>query len=414
MQMKKRFAQTAAVLFMGVLLYAFGVWESGRQNLFTGEKEKRFYPTRTEAQERAKEEPVLCVPAGEAYLSGEETGIAEGLLAELQEYVSRGEQSEAMEAYRDETLIVDVEDLLNLCPEYESLIEEMAKNNPFSLEELDLLQDVAGIYRIPLEREENDILLVQYAGHFRGGILFKKTEAGYLAGHVRIGTDETDAYRAGRARFSQFLEPYEIDREEDREEFLQFAGIEDDGLASLYGWAYHFTSPDGAEYFLADWDCGGTLGVCTLQLFDVEEEGHQYAELVDYYRGDYSGIVLFEGQVYCIITDYDFGTKKLCGVHILPLNDRGEWEHYYLSLTPDVENYQPLCLYGGQEAALSDYVESVYGEALSASVEREIFTGIGENAVITAELRRSIKNKDIYVFWNTVPYKVINADNDGE
>ncbi len=727
MQMKKRFAQTTAVLFISVLLYAFGVWESGRQNLFTGEREKHFYPTGTEARERAAEEPVLCVPVGEVYLSGEETGIAEGLLAELQEYVSRGEQSEAMEAYCDEALMVDVEELLKLCPEYESLIEEAGLCESSIIEGQDVLEDIVRIYQVPLSGEGSDTFLVQYEGY--GGsrgywVLLKKVEERYRVGLECIGAGDAvrqakergsviftwgdgeergcyllektkekglfvtrlvlygdwekrmedasrlfhgdgkyirrettravpdfyylnrrssllpavkeyveenmacfadklygwdgivwrdltiwgdeesavlteeeeqqieealgkriyarlvivsadydndgdlelflreegeeirmllwedgvckaepvamygketaaqmwfvefagkmvtfeialpygekypllsayliegeqktllltcqlvygdtveiggyksmresfsyqdiygfcpvvtlaEAYQgspweslspeleaacgevrvtpvweeqpfsdsflsfirecyggvlAGRARFSQFLEPYEIDREEDRERFLQFAGIEDEGLASWYGWAYCFTSPDGSEHFLADWDCGGTLGVCTLQLFGVEEE----AELVDYYRGDYSGIVLFEGQVYCIITDYDFGTKNLCGVHILPLNDRGEWEHYYLSLTPDVENYQPVCLYGGQEAALSDYVESVYGEALSASVERENFTGIGENAAITAELCRSIKNKDIYVFGDTVPYKVIDADNDGE
>ena len=71
MQMKKRFAQTTAVLFIGVLLYAFGVWESGRQNLFTGEREKRFYPTETEKEpageepaeeERAEEEPMEDEP----------------------------------------------------------------------------------------------------------------------------------------------------------------------------------------------------------------------------------------------------------------------------------------------------------------------------------------------------------------
>ncbi|MDE5801427.1 MAG: hypothetical protein K2I22_00730 [Lachnospiraceae bacterium] len=734
MQMKKRFAQTIAVLFVGLLLYAFGVWESGRQNRFTGEKGKCLYPSRTEALERAAEEPVLCVPVGEVYASEEETGIAEGLLAELQEYVSRGEQSEAMAAYRDEALMLDVEELLKLCPEYESLIEEMAENDhPMGWRgEIPREEDIVGIYRISLSGEDSDTFLVQYNvyfGTYGFWVLLKKTEEEYLARYVWIGTGqeisvkkrgsvifswgegkergyyllekpdngelyvkrlvlcenwkeevrgvnaykifdgdsryirqetaravpdfyylnrkssllpavkeyveenmacfadklygwdgivwrdftiwgdeesavlteeeeqqieetlgkriyarrvvvsvdydndgdlelffreekegirllfwedgvckaepvalhgketaaqmwfvefagkmvtfeielpygekypllsayliegeqktllltcqlvygdtvEVDGYKsiresssyqdiygfcpvvtlaeeyqgflweslgpalkeargevrvtpvweelpfsdsflsfirecyggvlAGRANFSQFLEPYEIDMTEDREKFLQSEGIEDEWWASLYGWAYRFTSPNGAEHFLADRDCGGTLGVCTLQLFGVEEKGPQYTELVDHYRGDYSGIVLFEGQVYCIITDYDFGTKKLCGVHILPLNDRGEWEHYYLSLTPDVEHYQLLCLYGGQEAALSDYVESVYVEALSASVERENFTGIGENAAITAELRRSIKNKDIYVFRDTDSYKVIDADNDGE
>lgn len=79
MQMKKRFAQTTVVLFIGVLLYAFGVWESGRQNLFTGEREKRFYPTETEKEpaekEPAEEEPVEeepVLPMSLAVLSREE------------------------------------------------------------------------------------------------------------------------------------------------------------------------------------------------------------------------------------------------------------------------------------------------------------------------------------------------------
>lgn len=83
----------------------------------------------------------------------------------------------------------------------------------------------------------------------------------------------------------------------------------------------------GSEHFLVDMDCGGTIGACTLEWYSVEEGEIQYVDaLTDHYRGDYSGIVLFEGQIYCIITDYDLGTKNLCGVHILPLNDRGEWE----------------------------------------------------------------------------------------
>lgn len=733
MGIKRRILQAGIVAFTAALLVFTGVIESSRQNRFTGEKGKCLYPSRTEALERAAEEPVLCVSVGEVYSSEEETGIAEGLLAELQEYVSRGEQSEAMAAYRDEALMMDVEELLKLCPEYESLIEEAQERGTFYLG-LDVLQDIIRVYQIPSDEEGGNTLLIQYSGHAadssydRLWIFLRETDTGYLAGVAPIGaygkmgskekmsvifaweeggqkayylleklsagglyvrrlvlrgdweerlrseifgvfdgeakyirrettravpgfyylnrrssllpavkeyveenmacfadklygwdgivwrdltiwgdeesavlteeeeqqieealgkriyarlvvvsadydndgdlelffreeneeirmflwedgvckaepvalhskgtaaqlwfvefagkmvtfeialpygekypllsayliegeqktllltcqlvygdTVEIGGYEsmresfsyqdiygfcpvvtlaetyqgspweslspalkaacgevrvtpvweeqpfsdsflsfirecyggvlAGRANFSQFLKPYEIDRAEDREAFLQSMGIEDEWLASLYGWAYRFTSPDGAEHFLADRDCGGTLGVGTLELFGVEEKGPRYTELVDHYRGDYSGIVLFEGQVYCIITDYDFGTKNLCGIHILPLNDRGEWEHYYLSLTPDVEHYQTLCLYGGQEAALSDYVESVYGEALAASVERENFTGIGENAAITAELRRSVKNKDSFVFWDTDSYKVIDADNDGE
>ncbi|MBD5478302.1 MAG: hypothetical protein HDR14_03270 [Lachnospiraceae bacterium] len=733
MGIKRRILQAGIVAFTAALLVFTGVVESNRQNRFTGEKGKYLYPSGMEALQRAAEEPVLCAPVGEAYLSGEETGIAEGLLAELQEYVSRGAQSEAMEAYRDEALMLDVEELLKLCPEYESLIEEAQERGTFYLG-LDILQDIIRVYQIPSDEDDSNTLLIQYAGHAadssydRLWIFLRETDTGYLAGVAPIGAysemgskekmsviftweeggqkayylleklpagglyvrrlvlrgdweerlrseifgvfdgeakyirrettravpgfyylnrrssllpavkeyveenmacfadklygwdgivwrdltiwgdeesaalteeeeqqieealgkriyprlvvvsadydndgdlelffreeneeiqmlfwedgvckaepvalhgketaaqlwfvefagktvtfeialpygetypllsayliegeqktllltcqlvygdtveaggyesiRESSSYQdiygfcpvvtlaetyqgspweslspeleaacgevgvtpvweeqpfsdsflsfirecyggvlAGRANFSQFLEPYEIDMTGDREEFLQSMGIEDKWLASLYGWAYRFTSPDGVEHFLADRDCGGTLGVCTLELFGVKEKVFQYTELVDHYRGDYSGIVLFEGQVYCIITHYDFGTKKLRGVHILPLNDRGEWEHYYLSLTPDVENYQALCLYGGQEAALSDYVESVYIEVLSDSVERKNFAGIGENAAITAALRRSVKNKDIFVFWDIDSYKVIDADNDGE
>lgn len=732
MHMKKRFAQTAAVLLIGVLLYAFGIWAGCRQAQFTGEKEKRCYPTEREARERAEEEPVLCAPVS-SYASEKETGIAEGLLAELQEYVRRGEQSEAMEAYRDEALLLDVEELTRLCPAYERLIAEGEERGTIDLSGQDILQGIDRIYQVLSDGEDGNILLIQYAGYEAAspnlafGIMLWETNTGYLAGSVSIGagsemggrtsvifaweedgqkeyyllekltegelfvkrltlrgdweealldghsyrvfdgdekyirqettravpgfyylnrkssllpavkeyveenmacfadklygwdgivwrdliiwgdeesavlteeeeqqieealgkriysgslrivcadydndgdaelffreekegirllcwedgvctaepvalyggeaaaqiwfvefagktvtfemvlpygeaypvlsayliegeqktllltcqlvygdTVETGGYRsrresfayqdiygfcpvvslakeyqaapweslspemaevcgeirvtpawdeqpfsdsflsfirrcygevlAGRGRFGQWLEPYEIDRKEDRERFLLLAGIEEEWLASLHGWAYRFISPDGSEHFLVDMDCGGTLGACTLEWYSVEGEEIQYVDaLTDHYRGDYSGIVLFEGQIYCIITDYDFGTKNLCGVHILPLNDRGEWEHYYLSLTPDVENYQPVCLYGGQKAALSDYVESVYKEALTAGMEQKIFAGIGENAAITAGLRRSIKNKNIFAFRNH--YRVIDADNDGE
>lgn len=735
MHRKKRFVQAVVVCIAGVVLYTFGVWKDSRREMFTGEKEKCVYPTKTEAAERAKEEPLLCVPVREAYTPKEETGIAEGLLAELQEYVRRGEQSEVIAAYRDETILLDVEEMLALCPEYEKLIAEGEERGSIDLCGQNALQDIDKIYQLSSDREDGNTLLIQYAGYEEAspdeafGIFLGETDTGYQAGSVRLGAGGADrwcseagcgvtvvfaweedgekeyyllemltkgalyvrrlvlqedweeklesgvdgffdgdiryirqettravpdfyylnrksrllpvvkeyveanmacfadklygwdgiVYRdltiwgdeeqavfteeekkqieealdkriyslrivgadydndgeaelflrekgeevrllfwedgiwktkparlygeepaaqmwfvecagktvtfaitlpygeaypllsaylieegqktllltcqlvygdtveiggsrsmregfgyqdmygfckkvplaerrqvlpwealmeemetvcgeagitpvweeqpfsesflsfirqsygsvlAGRAKFWQGMEPYEIDRKEDRENLLRYAGEENAWMSELCVWAYRYTTRDGADAFLADIDSGGTLGVCTLAWFWAGEEGTQYVELADYYRGDYSGVVQYEGQIYGIITDYDFGTKNLRGVHILPLNEEGEWEHYYLSLTPDVEGYRLLCLYGGQEAALAEYVDAVYKEVIAASMEEDIFTGTGENAAITAELRRSIKNKNIYAFENH--YQIIDADNDGE
>lgn len=726
---------SAAVVFIaGMLLYIFGVWEDGRRERFTGEKEKHAYPTKTEAMERAEEEPVLCVPVREAYAPEKETDIAEGLLAELQEYVRRGEQSEAMEAYCDETLLMDVEELLYLCPEYERLIGEAKEDGIIDLGGQDILQDIAGIYRVLADGEDGNTLLIWYAGDKEASlnlgfwILLGETDTGYLAASALIGagsergealstvifaweedgekayylleelqgevlfverlvfggdwkealldvyayrlfesdgryirkettravpefyylnrrssllpavkeyveanmacfadklygwdgivyrdlsiwgdeesavlteeearqmeealgeriyfpdivsadydndgewelflkeegevrqffwedgickaepeapygeelavqmwfvefagktvtfaitlpygeaypllsaylmeegqktllltcqlvygdTVETGGSRSMRESFAyqdiygfcpvvplaerqqvlpwevlveemetasgevrvtpvqeapfsesflslirqcygetlagrdggfwQCLKPYVVDREKDSEAFLQLLHSEGEGdFYKNYQWAYRFTAPDGTVQFLADWDCMGTIGSCTLDWFQVEGETLSYIDsFADYYRGDDRWIVMFEGKIYCIITRYDFETKSLCGVHILPFCEDGTWEHYYLSLLPDTEQYRLSCLYGEQDTALSEYVEAVYRKVIANSVEKNIFVGNGENGEITNELRRYIKNRDIWVFRNPVSYMAVDANNDGE
>ncbi len=542
MHKKKRFAQAAAVFIAGMALYVFGIWEGGRRGQFIGEKEKRVYPTKTEAAERVQEENGVYgfFDVDGRYIRQETTRAVpdfcylnrkSSLLPAVKEYVEENMACFADKlygwdgiVYRDLTIWGD-EEYAALSEEEEQQIEEVLEKKFYSRhivgadydndgEEELFFREEAGIRLLFWEdgvckAEPVDLYgkeaavqmwFVEFAGKTVtftvtlpygdaypllsaylieegqktllltcqlvygdtveiGGYRSMRESSAYqdiygfcpvvpLAKEYRAAPGESissgmaevcgeirvtpvwaeqpfsDSFLsfirqcygevlAGRGGFGARLEPYEIDRKEDRERFLQLAGIEDEWLASLYGWAYRFTSPDGTEHFLADLDCGGTIGACTLEWYRVEEGELQYVDaLTDHYRGDYSGIVLFEGQVYGIITDYDFGTKNLCGVHILPLHDKGEWEHYYLSLTPEAEHYQSVCLYGGQEPALSDYVESVYKEALAASLEHEIFAGSGENAAITAKLRRSIKNRNIYALGNHC--RVIDADNDGE
>lgn len=147
MHMKKRFAQTAAVLLIGVLLYAFGIWEGCRQAQFTGEKEKRCYPTEREARERAEEEPVLCAPVS-SYASEKETRIAEG-----------------------------------------------EERGTIDLSGQDILQGIDRIYQVFSDGEDGNILLIQYAGYEAAspnpalGIMLGETDTGYLAGSVSIGAD---------------------------------------------------------------------------------------------------------------------------------------------------------------------------------------------------------------------------------
>lgn len=516
---------------------AFGIWESGRGGRFTKEKEKRVYPTKTEAVERAKEKP----DGDGRYVRQETIGVdpafyyldrKSSLLPAVKEYVEANMACFADKlhgwegiVYRDLTIWGDEETAV-LTKEEEQQMEEALGKRFLSLEIVRADYDNDGEEELFFREKDEAVRLlfwenglkaepvvlygkepavqmwfVEFAGKTvtfsitmpygeaypllsaycieegqaallltcqlvygdtaeTGGSTSMRESSTYqdiygfcpkvplaerkqvlpweafmeeaevFCGEVRVTPvweeqpfsesflslirqccKETLAGRNGSAW--QYMEPYVVDMEKDREAFLELLpGGE--FFSEAYHWAYRFTAPDGTEQFLAERDCMGTIGVCTLEWFIVEGNTLSYMDsLTDYYRGDARWMVLFEGRLYCIIACYDFETKSLCGMHILPFSETGEWEHYYLSLTPDTKQYRLVCLYGGQ-SALSDYVEAVYQSVLADSVEQKVFTGNGENGVMTDELYRSIKNKDIWVYRSPASSRVIDANNDGE
>lgn len=184
LQMKKYTLRAAAILSAVFVLCVFGAWSSsGRSGLVSGkERENRLYPSEAEALETAGLLPVTCTPVDERYLK-EGGGFSEELLTGLQECVREGGIAAAIEAYRDDTLLIDVDTLLSLCPDYKKLIAELAKKRDTRLSEEKIPDGIAAVYRLDLD---GDVLLVEYKNAALPWVILKKTEDTYLAGIVRL------------------------------------------------------------------------------------------------------------------------------------------------------------------------------------------------------------------------------------
>lgn len=200
MDIKKRILRIAVILFTTAALCAFGMWENSRQKISADTKEKKLYPSEAEAKELAGALPLVCTPVSECYQKEEgQQGLSEELLADLQEYVRREAYAEALSAYRDESLLIDVEELLRLCPDYEELIAAEIENGRLSWDdeggEKDILSGIVQIYALESDGEKGTELLIsqnQLCGRFQGyypWIVLQKTEEGYLCGEANVGHD---------------------------------------------------------------------------------------------------------------------------------------------------------------------------------------------------------------------------------
>lgn len=201
---KKHILRTAAILSAAAALCVFGAWGEGRRGGYVSgkERENRLYPSEAEAVEMAGTLPLTCTPVSERYQKKEgERGFSEELLTDLQECVREGGMSAAIAAYRDDTLLIDVDTLLSLCPDYESLIAKQAEKQKVGLSGKDILDDIVSIYRLEFD---GDTLLVEYRDLGYPWFVLKKTEDGYLAGNVNITNPMVDSWaRYGAAMFAE-------------------------------------------------------------------------------------------------------------------------------------------------------------------------------------------------------------------
>lgn len=179
--MKRRTVVLFCVLFLMSTLSA-----SARGGLVSGkERENRLYPSEAEALETAGILPTVCTPVSECYRKEDgERGFSEELLVDLQERVRTGGMAAAVEAYQDDALLIDVDTLLSLCPDYENLIAAQAKKQNVGISEKEILEGIERIYRLTMDGE---MLLVKYRDLEVPYFCLKKTEEGYLASHVHFG-----------------------------------------------------------------------------------------------------------------------------------------------------------------------------------------------------------------------------------
>lgn len=169
----KKYVLRAAVFCAVVVLGMSGCHvNAGKGDLSAGRKqslfqrpEDRFYPSQEEALRLVDTLPLLCTPVEETYQKNEDgPGFPEEMLADLQEYVRRGEAEEAIDAYRDETLLVDREEMRELCPEYENLLAEwMGEHRDITVKPEDVADNIVQIYQLKQEGEK-ELLLLEYSG----------------------------------------------------------------------------------------------------------------------------------------------------------------------------------------------------------------------------------------------------------
>lgn len=264
-------------------------------------------------------------------------------------------------------------------------------------------------------------------------VTYTQGETPLPEGLLTLIRQEYTSILSGEAEKESCLEPYRIDTEEDREEFLQYEswsselepywmwiGEGDAYPKELCDWAYRWEALDGTVNYLVSEDSDGTFGAVFLEWYRDEGAGMAHKDtLCMYFRGDSSRMIAYEGKVYCVTTAYDFNTKMLTGMNIIVLGEAGEWEHYYLSMSVDAEESSAKLLYSEElPDAVSAYVEEVYSEVLSACAEQRIYKGNGAEGEIPQDAARLLKNLgehfDYYTDSDDVsPYIAADVDNDG-
>lgn len=192
---KKYVLRAAAALLAVAVLCISGIHvNAGKGDLSADTKqslfqrpEDRFYPSQEEALRLVDTLPLLCTPVEETYQKNENgPGFPEEMLADLQEYVLRGEAEEAIDAYRDETLLVDMEEMRELCPEYENLLAEwMGEHLDIAVKPEDVADNIVQIYQLEPEGEK-ELLLLEYSGLEIPWYYIAKEGEAYQIGAVRL------------------------------------------------------------------------------------------------------------------------------------------------------------------------------------------------------------------------------------
>lgn len=166
-------------------------------------QEERFYPTEEEAVRLFESQPVFCTPVEETYGKyGEEPEFSAELLADLQEYVRRGEEAKAIDAYRDETLLVDGEELRRICPEYDKLLSEWLEERwNIAVSAEDVTDNIMQIYKLKQNGEKEALLLLAYNSLKIPWCYIEKKGDEYQIGTVRLEEGPNYDFR-GKAVFA--------------------------------------------------------------------------------------------------------------------------------------------------------------------------------------------------------------------
>lgn len=199
MQKTKRiyFAAAAAVLFFAAAMTA-----EGEQAQLGEAKQRRLYASFPEMQAYVSAQPAGIAPVGECYTKKDyEIGLDEGILADLQEYVLQGDFDGALDAYREEELLIDSEELLTICPEFAGLMEEWAAENNSSYY-ADYWTDTDNIYQVyalDLDGKEGKEILFWYE-ESNSIFWLHRTEEGYCVAPANIDAWSYHIYGARDAR----------------------------------------------------------------------------------------------------------------------------------------------------------------------------------------------------------------------
>lgn len=126
----------AGSLFFGIFAWSRNSASEGTQNVSAepdGQEHMQNVPGEPDGQESAQDDAQIPLADIAAQCQiwerryGKENTLPVEIFQDLQRYVARGECAEALSAYRQEELLCTVEEMKEVCPEFETLVDQYLK-----------------------------------------------------------------------------------------------------------------------------------------------------------------------------------------------------------------------------------------------------------------------------------------------
>lgn len=251
----------AGSLFFGIFAWSRNSASEGTQNVSAepdGKEHVQNVPGEPDGQESAQDD--VQIPLADIAVQcqiwerryGKENTLPVEIFQDLQRYVARGECAEALSTYRQEELLCTVEEIKEVCPEFETLVDQYLKR-----EFWETRLEANKIYRLESADDKPCFLLfyqcIDRDCIFLSTMLLKEGEEGWqITGNSGGGWGDVDDYevfaveQAGREVY-YFLKAYNLER---TSAMLNLARLSETFSVPLGGWSVRFIKTGVRPEFL--------------------------------------------------------------------------------------------------------------------------------------------------------------------